>query len=111
MTTELLERKTKAEAAGYHTDDEFYYSLYLIERLLPYALDPYATPPPTLADELSINRKHAGKAEGYGGWEAGIADIRKAIKATGGIDPVAIQTFLGGANPHAKASNSRESQT
>jgi hypothetical protein len=106
---EIEQRKARAVAAGYDPDDEFFYSLYQIEKLLPYALDPQATPPPTLADTLMINRRHAGKAEGYGGWEAAIADIRKAIQQTGSVNPRAIQHFLGGANPYAKAGDSRQS--
>lgn len=100
--TEVLARQEKAEKAGYHVDDEVFYSLYQIEKLLPYALDPYATPPPTLADELAINRKHAGKAEGYGGWEAAMADIRRAIQHTGTINPERLQQFLGGKSPYGR---------
>jgi hypothetical protein len=101
QAAERTARTAKAESAGYHPTDEYFYSLSQVERLLPYAMDPQATPPPTLADELEVNRHHAGK-EGYGGWEAAIADIRKAIQHVG-TRPGAIQHFLGGPNPHVHA--------
>lgn len=97
---ESAARRQKAKRSGYRWEDEYFYSLHMVEKLLPYAQDPQATPPPTLADEMQINRKHAGK-EGYGGWEAAIADVRKAVAAVGSR-PRAIQQFLGGQNPHPR---------
>lgn len=94
---ERTKRRLKAKLAGYHVSDEYFYTRRMIRKLLPYARDPQATPPPILAEELEINRKHAGK-EGYGGWEAAIADIRKALQA-GCRDVRAIQDFLGGPSP------------
>jgi hypothetical protein len=101
---ESVARRAKAEQTGYKTEDEYFYSVATIDKLLPYALDTDATPPPTLADEMQINRSHSGKAEGYGGWEAAIADIRKAIAACGQVaSPRTLQWWLGGPNPHKEA--------
>lgn len=76
---ELRARKVKADKLGYKTDDEYFYSLRTIIRMLPYALDPGATPPSGVEEESSeINRHHSGR-EGYGGWETALADIRRAL--------------------------------
>lgn len=100
-SAESVARRAKAAATGYRPEDEYYYSTAVIDRLLPYALDPEATPPPTLADEMQINRSHSGKAEGYGGWEAAVADIRSAVDACGRDASLKrLQWWLGGPNPH-----------
>lgn len=98
---ESVARRAKAAKTGYRLEDEYHYSTATIDKLLPYALDPLATPPPTLADEMQINRSHSGKAEGYGGWEAAIADIRSAVDACGrNASSRRLQWWLGGPNPH-----------
>lgn len=76
---ERTARHAKARKVGYRVGDEVFYPRPVIEMLLPYALQANAIPPPTVADEAEINRKHAGK-EGYGGWECAVADIRAGLK-------------------------------
>lgn len=72
-------RKLKADKSGYKVDDEQFYSTRAIVRMLPYALDPTATPPAGIDDDMAeVNKHHKGR-EGFGGWEAALADIRVGL--------------------------------
>lgn len=71
---ERLARREKAAQSGYGPDDEVFYSLQALRTILPDALDPTATPSQQ-AQEVRV----ASSRDGYGGWEAGVADVRGAV--------------------------------
>jgi hypothetical protein len=70
-------RKQKAISAGYHPDDEWFYTLPEIERLLPDAFNPHATPPQKPVDETT---GAGGGVVDLADWSAGVVDVRRALK-------------------------------
>lgn len=71
---ERYAREEKALQEGYSPSDEVFYSLRTLREILPDALDPNAIPSQQWR-EVSV----ATSKLGYGEWEAGIADVRRAL--------------------------------
>jgi RNA polymerase sigma factor (sigma-70 family) len=71
---ERYARREKAAYERYSPDDEAFYSLTMIRDMLPYALDSNATPP---QEQQEVRVYTSG--DGYGTWEAMLADVRGAF--------------------------------
>lgn len=76
ITRHLLRyaRKERADRTGYSGEDQFYYSLRALRRMLPLVLTSDGTPP---GAGDSVTRAPGG-ARSSGEWEAAYADIRRA---------------------------------
>lgn len=67
---ERYARRQKAAKLGYSPQDEVFYSVSRIRRMLPEALDPEATPPVETYRENGL----------YGEWVTALADVRRALQ-------------------------------
>jgi hypothetical protein len=72
---ERYARRQKAAMTGYSVDDECFYSLAHLERLLPDAFDSEAVPP-----GHAMQDQGARSQEAWQEWETEVADVRRGLK-------------------------------